>query len=83
MNELLLNESANPELDAIGSLIDADMGAFYMWLDEQRLPGANHSSFLAWFEDHNQALVVGPNLPANTTSDQSVDMRWLLKQVTT
>jgi hypothetical protein len=47
------------------------------------LPGAKQSSFLVWFEDHNQALVVSPSLPANTTSDQSVDVQWLLKQVTT
>jgi hypothetical protein len=83
MSELLSGESTKPELDPMGSLIDADMGAFYMWLDEQRLPGAKQSSFLVWFEDHNQALVVSPSLPANTTSDQSVDMQWLLKQVTT
>jgi hypothetical protein len=83
MNELLSNEATKLELDPMGSLIDADMGAFYMWLDEQRLPGAKQSSFLAWFEGHNQALVVGPGLPANTASDQSVDMQWLLRQVTT
>jgi hypothetical protein len=80
MNELLMREPTKPELDPMGSLIDADMGAFYMWLDEQRLPGAKQSSFLAWFEGHNQALVVGPGLPANTASDQSVEMQWLLKQ---
>lgn len=83
MNELLMGEPTKPELDPMGSLIDADMSAFYMWLDEQRLPGAQQSSFLVWFEDHNQALVVSPSLPANTTSDQSVDVQWLLKQVTT
>ena len=59
------------------------MGAFYMWLDQQRLPGAKQSSFLVWFEGHNQALVVGPGLPANTVSKQSVDMHWLVKQVNT
>jgi hypothetical protein len=80
MNELLMREPTKPELDPMGSLIDADMGAFYMWLDEQRLPGAKQSSFLAWFEGHNQALLVGPGLPANTASDQSVEMQWLLKQ---
>jgi hypothetical protein len=83
MSELLSSEATKLEFDPIGSLIDADMGAFYMWLDEQRLPGAKQSSFLVWFEGHNQALVVGPGLPANTTSGQSVDMPWLLKQVTT
>ncbi len=83
MNELLAAEPITPQLDPMGSLIDADMGAFYMWLDQQRLPGAKGSSFLVWFEGHNQALVISPSLPANTTSKQSVDMQWLVKQVTT
>ena len=81
MNELLAGEPTTPQLDPMGSLIDADMGAFYMWLDQQRLPGAKRSSFLVWFEGHNQALVVSPGLPANTASKQSVDMHWLVKQV--
>jgi len=83
MNELLAGEPTTPQLDPMGSLIDADMGAFYMWLDQQRLPGAKQSSFLVWFEGHNQALVVSPGLPANTASKQSVDMHWLVKQVDT
>jgi hypothetical protein len=81
MNELLAGEPTTPQLDPMGSLIDADMGAFYMWLNQQRLPGAKQSSFLVWFEDHNQALVVSPGLPANTASNQSVDMHWLIKQM--
>jgi hypothetical protein len=83
MNELLAGEPTTPQLDPMGSLIDADMGAFYMWLDQQRLPSAKQSSFLVWFENHNQALVVSPGLPANTASTQSVDMHWLIKQVDT
>jgi hypothetical protein len=81
MNELLAGEPSTPQLDPMGSLIDADMGAFYMWLNQQRLPGAKKSSFLVWFEGHNQALVVSPGLPANTASKQSVDMHWLVKQM--
>ena len=83
MNELLAGEPTTPQLDPMGSLIDADMGAFYIWLDQQRLPGAKQSSFLVWFEGHNQALVVSPGLPANTASKQPVDMHWLVKQVDT
>jgi len=41
------DESA--ELDPVGSLVDADMSAYYNWLNQQRLPGANQSSFLVWF----------------------------------
>ncbi|MFN7927672.1 MAG: hypothetical protein U0Y68_06955 [Blastocatellia bacterium] len=80
MNELLVGNEQTVELDAPGSLIDADMGAYYMWLEQQRLPGAEQSSFLIWFEDHAEAFVVSPPLPRNTESNARVDMRWLLAQ---
>ena len=81
MNELLDGDEATPRLDPAGSLIDGDMGAFYMWLEQQRLTGAKEASFLVWFEGHAEALVVSPGLPANTESGQRVDLKWLLGQV--
>ena len=39
MNELLSGSSDNPELDFTGSLIDADMAAYYHWINQQRLSG--------------------------------------------
>ena len=78
MNELLAATTEGAELDPIGSLVDADMGAYYNWLNQQRLPGANQSSFLAWFEGHNQALTIGPATPRGTTSTSSIDIFQLL-----
>ena len=80
MNELLSGDEQTVEMDAAGSLIDADMGAFYMWLDQQRLSGAEEASFLIWFEDHQEAFVVCPSLPRNTESNSRVEMHWLLAQ---
>ncbi|MBL8205437.1 MAG: hypothetical protein JNM09_14465 [Blastocatellia bacterium] len=80
MNELLSGDEQTVEMDAPGSLIDADMGAYYMWLEQQRLSGAEQSSFMIWFEDHAEALVVSPSLARNTESNARVDMRWLLAQ---
>ena len=68
-------------MDAPGALIDADMGAYYMWLGQQRLAGAEQSSFLIWFEDHAEALVVSPKLARNSESNARVDLRWLLAQI--
>ena len=81
MNELLSGKDKNPELDPMGSLIDADMGAFYMWLDQQRLFGAKEASFLVWFENHSEALLISPTTPRNTESNSLVDVQWLLDQV--
>src|SRR5207342_1767734 len=63
MNELLLGERADAELDPDGSLVDGDMGAYYNWLNQQRLPGAEHSGFVAWFEGHKEAVAIGPGIP--------------------
>jgi hypothetical protein len=78
MNELLSTADSKAELDAVGSLVDADMGAYYHWINQQRLPGAEQSAFLVWFEGHKQALAIGPSLPRGTTSTSSVDLAQLL-----
>lgn len=81
MNEMLSGKNMNPEPDPAGSLIDADMGAYYTWIDQQRLPGADKASFLVWFENHNEALAIAPSLPRNTQSASPVDLKWLAGQV--
>jgi hypothetical protein len=81
MNELLSGNDSSPESDPLGSLIDADMGAFLAWIDQQRLPGADRAFFLVWFENHSEALVISPFLPRNTQSDSSVDMKALIDQM--
>jgi hypothetical protein len=78
MNELMAGGDSNPELDPTGSLIDGDMGAYYQWINQQRLPGSERSSFLVWFEDHNQALAIAPSLPRGTESNSALDLGQLL-----
>jgi hypothetical protein len=78
MNDLLSDSQAAPELDFVGSLVDADMGAYYHWINQQRLPGASQSTFLAWFEGHQQAVVVSPALPHGVESESSIDVGELL-----
>lgn len=81
MNELLDGTPSSVELDPQGSLVDADMGSYYFWLDQQRLPGAHASSFLVWFEDHQQALAIGPGLPRGTRSDNLANLKQLLQWI--
>ncbi len=81
MNELLSGTGSNPELDFNGSLVDADMGAYYHWINQQRLPGSEQSSFLVWFEGHGQALAIAPSMPRGTESDSTADLGELLSWI--
>jgi hypothetical protein len=78
MNEMLSASHDVAELDPLGSLVDADMGAYYNWLNLQRLPGAEQSSSLVWFEGHNEAIAIGPSLPRGTTSNAAAGLDQLL-----
>jgi hypothetical protein len=60
------------------SLVDADMGAYYNWLNQQRLLGAEQSALLVWFEGHSQALAIAPSLPRGTESTTVADLGELL-----
>ena len=71
MNEMIA--ATAPELDPVGSLVDADFGSYYNYLNQQRLPGAEHSSFVVWFEGHNQAVAIGPKWQRGTQSNEITD----------
>jgi len=81
MNELLSPSDKGSDLDLIGSLVDADMDAYYNWINQQRLPGAERSSFLVWFENHSSAVVIGPSVPRGTESSGSTDISQLLSWI--
>lgn len=70
-----------PVTDPQASLVDADMGAYYIWIDQQRLSEANRSGFLAWFEAHNQAVVIGPNWKAGATDSSRVGLPGIVNQL--
>lgn len=78
MNEMLAVSTQRAELDPAGSLLDADMGAYYNWINQQRLTGADQSSFVAWFEDHNEAVAIGPGIPRGTISKEPTDLKQIL-----
>ena len=78
MNELLSATQPAVDLDPAGSLVDADMGSYYTYLNQQRLTGAERSSFLVWFEGHNEAVAIGPGMPRGTASSTPTDLKQLL-----
>jgi hypothetical protein len=78
MSELLAPSHQPAELDPMGSLVDADMSAYYHWINQQRLPGAGESLFLAWFENHREAVAISPSMPRGTVSSSAPTVRELL-----
>jgi len=82
MNELLAGTNPETEFDPEGSLVDADMGAYYTWINQQRLTGADRSAFLVWFEKQNQALAIAPTLPRGTASPSRLSISQILASIT-
>lgn len=81
MNELLAGTSEGNTLDDQGSLIDADMGAYYTWIDQQRPSGSSQASFLAWSEAHDQAIVVSPNAPRGAVASGPMTMHQIFAEL--
>jgi hypothetical protein len=81
MNELLAETRRLPGLDPQGSLVDADMGAYYTWLNQQRLSGSDKARFLVWFEDHGEAVAIGPGFERNQRLDTPVELADLVARV--
>jgi hypothetical protein len=82
MNELLSGGHGEANVDSTGSLVDAEMGAYYQWIDQQRLPEAEGSAFITWFEDHHDAVVIGPSMPRGTESQSPIELEKLISLVT-
>ena len=81
MKEVLAGTLLTPGLDPAGSLVDADMGAYYTWLNQQRLSGSGESRFLVWFEDHNEALAIGPAVARGAELNRLIAFEEILKQL--
>lgn len=81
MNELLTEASGKPELDPQGSLVDADIGSYYTWLNQQRLTGANQATFLAWFESGSEAVAISSKFKPGSVLENPVELADLVSQV--
>jgi hypothetical protein len=79
MEQLLTRDPLQQPQDKQGSLIDADMGAYYTWINQSRLADANQSRFLVWLEGQQLACAISPTLAAGTTSTASANLRQVLE----
>jgi hypothetical protein len=61
---------------------DADMGAFYIWLNLSHLSGFQSSRFIACHERGSQAFAIAPSIPAGTISSQRCNLTQILHWTT-
>jgi len=81
IQQMIAGGHPKPVLDAEGALRDADMGAYYTWINQQRLSNSENSRFLVWFEGHSEAVAVAPSLKGGTMQGSTVTMAELLEQL--
>jgi hypothetical protein len=81
IKDLLAQERQKPPVDPEGSLRDGDMGAYYTWLNLQRLPGSEQSGFLVWFEDHSEAVVIAPGMKPGSESNEALGLKELVSRI--
>jgi len=83
MNELLSGNrtSSAQETDPNGSFIDSEMGAYYTWLNQQRLSGADQSRFLVWLENQGVAVVISPAHRRAAVDSSPVELSDLARKV--
>jgi len=73
-NELL--RTADPaSTDAEGSLRDAEMGAWYTWIEMNRISSPGKETFLAWIEGTSQAVLIGNNAARGTQCDTALRLK--------
>jgi hypothetical protein len=65
LNELLPGTEVAP-VDVQGSLRDAEMGAFYNWIEMKRVTAPDKLTFVVWVEGYPLAVVLGPGSPAGS-----------------
>ncbi|HZS56666.1 MAG TPA: hypothetical protein VFA65_19830 [Bryobacteraceae bacterium] len=82
MRDLLAGVKEAPQLDPQGSLVDANMGAYYTWINQQRLAGAEQSRFLVWFENHKEVLAIAPGLQHGSVDNRATTLPAVLAKMT-
>ncbi|MGB6975365.1 MAG: hypothetical protein WBD67_11840 [Terracidiphilus sp.] len=79
-NAMVVDALSTNDLDPNGSLVDADMGAYYAYLELKRLPGAERDRFLVWFEAHPQVFIAAPSVAVGTIEETPIAMVDLLSK---
>jgi hypothetical protein len=72
------NPKSGEQVDPSGSLVDADMGAYYTWINQGRLQSPNQAGFIVWYEGHNEAVAIGAAFRAATEENRPMTLPQIL-----
>ena len=75
-----LVEKQGTELDPEGSLRDAEMGAYYNWLEMQRISVRGGHTFVAWLEGTADGVLLGASAPAGSLCTTPCSLKQALQQ---
>ena len=81
MRELLAGNRQTATPDAPGVLIDADIGSYYTWINQQRLTGADQARFFVCFEGHREAVAVGSNFSRGAVDPNLTDLSRIVERL--
>ena len=70
----LFAEAKPSEMDAQGAYRDAEMGAYYNWLEMRRISAAGKLTFVVWVEDRPLAVVLGANAPEGSVCSTAMSL---------
>jgi hypothetical protein len=81
-NEMVAQVEAETVLDPEGSLRDAEMGAYYAWLEASRMVPVSMLTTLVWLEGTSKLLVVAPGAPSGTDTNTALTIDKILMTFT-
>jgi len=67
---------ATRRVEAIG---DAEMGAYYNWIEMNRIIALGKLTFAVWVEYHPFAVIISPNAPSQTVCSTPLTLQETLK----
>ncbi|MBW8749365.1 MAG: hypothetical protein JF584_17760 [Acidobacteria bacterium] len=74
----MVSDPESKVLDPEGSLVDAEMDAYYNWIEMGRIAAPGKLTVLAWVEGSSKAVMVSPKTKPNTISNQAVTIEQAL-----
>jgi len=75
----MFSHKGTQEMDAQGALRDAEMGAYYNWIETNRITAPGKLTFAVWVEDRPLAVILGPRAPADTVCSTPMTLQRALE----